>query len=42
MDYLLLLKDKNNKNLIFRTSDGQDLNAQWDGMRLTFGIGFQL
>jgi len=36
------LKDKRKKDIIFRTSDGKNLTAQWDGIRLTFGIGFKL
>lgn len=36
------LKDEKKRDLMFRTSDGKDLTAQWDGMRVTFGIGFKL
>jgi len=33
---------KENKDLYFKTSDGKEMVAQWDGLRLTFGIGFKL
>ena len=33
---------KSNDNLIFTTSDGEKLVSQWDGLRLTLGIGFKL
>lgn len=36
------LKDVKDKDLLFRTSDGTNLTAQWDGLRLTFGFGFKL
>lgn len=36
------LKEAKDKDVYFKTSDGKDLVAQWDGLRLTLGIGFKL
>lgn len=34
--------DVKSNNAIFTTSDGKNLVSQWDGLRLTLGIGFKL
>lgn len=36
------MKIASNKDLILKTSDGKPLVSQWDGLRMTFGIGFKL
>jgi hypothetical protein len=36
------MKVDSNKDLNFQTSDGKSLVSQWDGLRMTLGVGFKL
>lgn len=36
------MKSNTNQQLVFQTSDGKNLISQWDGLRVTFGIGLKL
>lgn len=31
----------NTKDMYYQTKEGKELIAQWDGLRLTFGLGFK-
>lgn len=36
------MKVDTNQDLIFKTSDGKNLVSQWDGLRMTLGVGIKL